>query len=335
MGGNASWGCCQSAVRKRYPESVQLTACFLGTSAFARRGYIIDGYGGEAARRKGTGENDSPDGIRKSLCKHDECYGEKDRATPQRGKVLGKGGGFARRGKIAFTRANGGKRAERDRCQRNVLAIATVRGNTVDTNDKGGNKPRPMGELPDWRQRGETARVSHILNDCGQRGEGSSPVTHKLLRVVDEWTQDTLDALSDSASDVIADYSAAHWEASGGGFERLGLRIKRRRSEQAPPVAFSVEWVTRHPAIVDRGANKRKLFSRYVRKGIGDRYSITTLRRHAEDWQIPLIEAEEDRLAPIRRQARAAVDVRRRLLDYAKLEARLLGGRPHDDEGGT
>ena len=148
------------------------------------------------------------------------------------------------------------------------------------------------------------------------------------------WAAEMLAVLEDEADAVITRYITAHWEVADGGFVRLAPRTKLRRAAalRRDPSRWSGRSGTRRGR---RRPGKRRLLSKYIRKGIGDRYTIRALRRHAQDWQVPLIEAAEDRSAPIRRQARAVIDVRRRLLEYAKLEASLQGGRGHDPEDGA
>lgn len=172
----------------------------------------------------------------------------------------------------------------------------------------------------------------HLLNTVNGAGGNLSLGTEALVAQTAGWAAEMLAALKDEADAVITQYITAHWETANGAFVRLAPRTKLRREAGVPPGSFTVEWAIRYPALVVSGTGKRRLLSKYIRKGVGDRYTIKALRRHAQDWQVPLIEAAEDRLAPIRRQARAVIDVRRRLLEYAKLEASLQGGRVHDPE---
>jgi hypothetical protein len=197
-----------------------------------------------------------------------------------------------------------------------------------------GKYPRAVLRGSNSSQGTDEAAV-HLLNTVDGAGGNLSLGTEALVAQTAGWAAEMLAVLKDEADAVITRYITAHWEVADGAFVRLAPRTKLRREAGVPPGSFTVEWAIRYPALVVAGTGKRRLLSKYIRKGVGDRYTMRALRRHAQDWQVPLIEAAEDRLAPIRRQARAVIDVRRRLLEYAKLEASLQGGRGHDPEDGA
>jgi hypothetical protein len=165
-----------------------------------------------------------------------------------------------------------------------------------------------------------------------RRAETMGEQTELLVEHVGTWAVDMLVALRGEAESVAMQYVCDHMKVKEGKYVRLVPRVRLRREPDAPPGSFVVEWVIRYPALTEAGSAKRKLLSKYIPRGAGDRYTPGALAKHAKDWQLPLVEAAEDYLAPIRRQVRAVIELRRRVREYAKLEAALRGTGATGDE---
>jgi hypothetical protein len=101
------------------------------------------------------------------------------------------------------------------------------------------------------------------------------------------------------------------------------------------PGAFFIEWFIRR--WVNRTGSRARTFTRYLRRGKGDRYARSALGGVAQPWELALADTLEERFAEIRRRARSVSRVRMAFRQHAKLERTLAAAaaQPSRLPGGT
>jgi hypothetical protein len=151
----------------------------------------------------------------------------------------------------------------------------------------------------------------------------------RIEDVVEAWAQARLAALAAQAEELAAEYFARVAQARAGRprshWGRLGVRVRAVRAERAAPGAFAIEWFTRR--WVNRTAGGAKTFTRYLRRGGGDRYPAGAFATVAEPWERALAEELEGRFGEIRRLARSISRVRMAFRLHGKLERALAARR--------
>jgi hypothetical protein len=146
----------------------------------------------------------------------------------------------------------------------------------------------------------------------------------RLADAVDRWVVRRLDALRAQAETVRAQFEAQlRAEAQTRDrreMGRIGLRVREQRSPPATPGAFTIEWCTYR---FGRQAAANACFTTYIPKGDGDRYPKSAFRGKLRNWQRPIVDAAETRLAAIRRAARHVAQVRTQLRLAVRVERAL------------
>ena len=137
------------------------------------------------------------------------------------------------------------------------------------------------------------------------------------------WAQARLEALAAEAEELAGAVLPARRPGAGQapaqplGPARGAGAAPACRARSAPG-AFAIEWFTRR--WVNKTATGTQTFTRYIRRGTGDRYPARALARVAQPWELALAEELEARFAEIRRLARSISRVRMAFRLHAKLE---------------
>jgi hypothetical protein len=101
---------------------------------------------------------------------------------------------------------------------------------------------------------------------------------------------------------------------------RIGLRVRPQPSPPATPGTFTVEWCTYR---YRNRANANACYTTYLPKGDGDRYPKSAFRGALRNWQRPIVDAAETRMAAIRRAVRHVAQVRTQLRTAVRVERAL------------
>ena len=157
-----------------------------------------------------------------------------------------------------------------------------------------------------------------------------------VAAAVDRWVRQRLDALPAQAESVRAQFvSRMRAEAQTRDRSerwRIGLRVREQASPPATPGAFTIEWCTYR---FTRQADGNACFTNYIPKGDGDRYPKSAFRGKLRNWQRPIVDSAETRLAAIRRAARHVAQVRTQLRLAVRVEQALPELLREDGESGA
>jgi len=149
--------------------------------------------------------------------------------------------------------------------------------------------------------------------------------TPDIEETIEHWALARLEKLAAEAGEVASGFylraaqERAHRPRSEWG--RLGVRVRTLRATRAAPGSFAIEWFTRR--WVNRTGSQAQTFTRYLRRGTGDRYPRSAFAAVAQPWEVELAETLEERFAGIRRLARSVSRVRMAFRQHAKLERTL------------
>ena len=149
-----------------------------------------------------------------------------------------------------------------------------------------------------------------------------------ITAAVDAWAEARLAALCQEAEEVAARYYARaaleRRRRPRSQWGKLGVRVRLQRTPRAAPGAFTIEWFMLR--WTNQGGGRP--FTRYIRRGAGERYPHSALAAAAEPWELAIADALEERFAEIRRLARNVSRVRMTVRQHAKLERAIAERRP-------
>ena len=111
------------------------------------------------------------------------------------------------------------------------------------------------------------------------------------------------------------------------GYIRPRVRVKQKGDYQI----LEIFWLRMRSAATK--TNPRRMYSEYIKKGSGHKYSISAFRG-AQEWEKKMIRETEAILALVREQANALAQVEKRLkwIDKRNQKLKALINRHHEQE---
>lgn len=126
-----------------------------------------------------------------------------------------------------------------------------------------------------------------------------------ILRLVDQRLADLVQQARQLTDSVWATHLQENRHRPRSAWGRVLVRARLHHGN------IAIEWfIQRTSWAIDATSGRRRVFSEHLRKGRGYRYPLSAFKPYARDWELPLIEACEERFAELRRQGALWVKVR-------------------------
>lgn len=132
------------------------------------------------------------------------------------------------------------------------------------------------------------------------------------------WVEQQIDQLVDEAKGIAEGFWAQHHDSRRtrpkDEWSRIGVRARRHHGNLSVEW-FRIEW--RGPV----GKGRSAFRTQHLRKGHGKyRYSMKAFANHARDWELPLVQACEERFEQLRRKAAELARIRKAVTVLAVLD---------------
>jgi hypothetical protein len=126
-----------------------------------------------------------------------------------------------------------------------------------------------------------------------------------ILRLVDQRLADLVQQARQLTDSVWATHLQENRHRPRSAWGRVLVRARLHHGN------IAIEWfIQRTSRAIDATSGRRRVFSEHLRKGRSYRYPLSAFKPYARDWELPLIEACEERFAELRRQGALWVKVR-------------------------